>query len=748
MKNVGIMTWFTYNNYGTLLQVSALSKIISDMGYNPLVINYIPRIRKTNIFDMNFSYMNNNILEKEKKKKYKCTIENNNKKFEEYRNNKLKFTDIADSHIELKKIAQEMDKIVCGSDQIWSPTVYDSRYYLDFVDDKSKKIAYAPSFGVSTIKSKYIENEIKQLLNEFSSLSVREEAGKKIIKNLIQKDVKIVLDPTLLLDCTEWDKYLNFANEKPNNNKYILCYFLGNNKEYYKLAKKISNQLNIELKIIPTNYKSLNSKIDFADNCGPSEFVKLIKEASYVLTDSYHGMLFSIIYNVQFIILKRFKDNHLSQNSRIYNTLKVLNLTDRLYCKNLDHILNNEINYQKINKKVEELKKESLKYLKEAINKTNSNDAQRTNYITNNCTGCGMCASVCPTNAISIVTNKNGFFEYKIDKKKCINCGLCKKVCAQCQNKLENIKEMNLYSASSNNKEVLLNSSSGGIGYEISQYAIDNNLPIIGCTYNYKKNIAEHILIKNSQDIEKLSGSKYLQSYTVDAFKEIKKLKKGIIIGTPCQIASINNYVSIIKKRDNFILVDLICHGIPSYNLWTRTIDNIKKINNIKFRNKKYGWKCSTKLTINKKLINKKLFYDFFTSGTIYNKCCYSCNYRKSSCADIRIGDYWGNKFKDNKFGISMVIVNTNAGEKVLKELVKQKKISLNKENIEDYFKNQQSINAALPLKYNEVMSKLANMNNSIKKIHKNYIKKIILDLEIRQRLYPIYRKFVKSNEK
>ena len=166
------------------------------------------------------------------------------------------------------------------------------------------------------------------------------------------------------------------------------------------------------------------------------------------------------------------------------------------------------------------------------------------------------------------------------------------------------------------------------------------------------------------------------------------------------------------------------------------------------FRNKKYGWKCSTKLTINKKLINKKLFYDFFTSGTIYNKCCYSCNYRKSSCADIRIGDYWGNKFKDNKFGISMVIVNTNAGEKVLKELVKQKKISLNKENIEDYFKNQQSINAALPLKYNEVMSKLANMNNSIKKIHKNYIKKIILDLEIRQRLYPIYRKFVKSNEK
>ena len=95
-----------------------------------------------------------------------------------------------------------------------------------------------------------------------------------------------------------------------------------------------------------------------------------------------------------------------------------------------------------------------------------------------------------------------------------------------------------------------------------------------------------------------------------------------------------------------------------------------------------------------------------------------------------------------------MVIVNTNAGEKVLKELVKQKKISLNKENIEDYFKNQQSINAALPLNYNEVMSKLANMNNSIKKIHKNYIKKIILDLEIRQRLYPIYRKFVKSNEK
>jgi len=130
--------------------------------------------------------------------------------------------------------------VVCGSDQIWSPIFYDPHYYLDFVDNDTKKISYAPSFGVSDIYEEGVKKGIEKLLNRFENISVREEQGKEIIKEICDKNVEIVLDPTLLITKEEWIKLFEIKEDK-NKDNYILCYFLESNKKYLKVAKELSN---------------------------------------------------------------------------------------------------------------------------------------------------------------------------------------------------------------------------------------------------------------------------------------------------------------------------------------------------------------------------------------------------------------------------------------------------------------------------------------------------------------------------
>lgn len=729
MKNIGIMTWFTYNNYGTVLQVYALSKKIKDNELIPEIINYNPKIRKIKIYNMTPKYILNKLDEAKFKRKYCLELDKTKHKFDKFRAEELNITEEYKTFTQMNEKSNDLDKVICGSDQIWSPLFFDSHYFLDFVNDNSKKISYAPSFGVSNIQDEYLEKKVKKLINTFEpdNISVREEQGKKIIEKLCNKDVMVTLDPTLLLTKEEW---INALGIKPSKDQYILCYFLGKNKKYVKIAKEISKKLNLKLKVLPVN--NLIDKFDkesIISNCGPKEFVEYISNASYVLTDSYHGILFAINFNKQFTAFKRFKENKFSQNSRVFNILRNLDLSDRLYN---DKDLNlSKIQYNKINKRLEIKRKASMTFLKNCLLKKNKHDEP---LITSNCTGCGVCASVCPKGCINIEKNEDGFLTYKIDKEKCINCGLCKKVCAQCQNNVTIIKEQKTFSAYSKSNRVLMNSASGGIAFELADVALENNIPVIGCTYNYKEKHAEHILIEDKNDIYRLSGSKYLQSYTVSAFKEIKKLNTALIIGTPCQIAAIDNYLVSTNKRENFILVDLICHGVPSYLIWDKLMNNYSNEKKIKFRDKNYGWE-QKRLTIDSRSINKDKFYNYFDSGTVYNTSCYDCNYREYTSSDIRLGDFWG---KSSKLGVSKVLINSKRGKEIFEKL--KNKIVFEEENISEYFNNQQKINSAVPLERYAILDELKMENSSLSKISKKYCEKIIKDSNFRKKFYKIYK--------
>lgn len=740
-KKIAIMTWYTYNNYGSVLQAYALRQKIKDYDYDIVdMVNYEPHIQNTTLLEkITVKNIKRKLLYRQEEVNH--LVNEKNMKFDNFRNNNFTFTTKCNDATELFLLNDQYDKFICGSDQIWAPTVFDENYFLSFVNNDDKKISYAPSIGLPIIENRYIAEEIKGLIEKIENLSIREEQGKDIIKELTGKSAEVVLDPTLLLTKQEWNE--RFKLQQLPKDEYILFYCLSGSKKDYKIAKKISKKLRKKLKIIPSDV--FDYKKDGVENVSPEEFLKLIYNAYMVITDSFHGTIFSINFNIPFITLKRFKDNKLSQNSRIYNILKKVKLEQRIYDNNIKYFLDNlDVSFLECNKIIEKERRNSIEFLIKALEKENN---KKTTKITNLCTGCGMCAAVCPKKCINIKLNNQGFYSYEIDKEKCINCNMCKKVCGQLNADLNEMKDMKLYSAYSLNEEVLKKSSSGGIAYEISLYGIQRKIPVIGCTYNTKKDRAEHIKITTKEDLIKISGSKYLQSYTIDAFKEIKNMQNGIIIGTPCQIASIDRYLKNNNKRDNFILVDLICHGVPSYYVWKKYMRKFKKINEVKFRDKSYGWRNMT-ININSeyhKKEDKDLFYDVFRTGVAYNKSCYECKYRTKTLADIRLGDYWGTKFENNRNGVSMVIVNTKRGQDVLNELVEKKKITMKSQPITDYFNIQQTVNNGIPKLYNQIIDELKNDDIRLKDISYKYCKNILREDKLKRVIFKIYRKVAKK---
>lgn len=228
------------------------------------------------------------------------------------------------------------DIYVCGSDQIWNPMFkngYNDRgYFLAFT--KGKKIAYAPSFGVSDIPET-AQKDLEELLASFDHISVREKDGAIIIKKYAHKEVPVVLDPTLLLTDDEWRKIQRFPRNIPK--KYILCYRFGNSYSVDKEIKRISKSTGLPIVELPLSGISyFNSNRIRCFEAGPAEFIGLISRASLVLTDSFHATVFSIIMQTPFVTFLRSNNKKKSEgmNSRVTNLLNMLGLSNRIYRDN------------------------------------------------------------------------------------------------------------------------------------------------------------------------------------------------------------------------------------------------------------------------------------------------------------------------------------------------------------------------------------------------------------------------------
>lgn len=369
MKKVCLVTWYKSVNYGTCLQAYALDRIIKKMGYNCYVYDYClnrPDFSSTllsNILKITrsiksklFFLMKCNYIDMIKLKRLEGFVENN-----------FQLTKIKNA-MQRDKFVSSIDYFVTGSDQIWNPYYINTNYLLDFVSGNKIKIAYASSIGVDKIPF-YLRWIYRRLLDRFNHIGVREEQGAKIVEELINRKVSVVLDPTFLLSAEEWKSFSDEALiiDKHLYRKYILCYFVGDNNEYWQAVQEIEKLTDLEIVVIPMTESSQLVNLHKYTSAGPHEFVWFIKHAELVCTDSFHATALSIVLKKDFIEFKRFSDDDkTSQNSRIYEILHKYSLTDRFYRRGQINMLGN-IDYSCVSDILDRDKLKSIEYLRNAF---------------------------------------------------------------------------------------------------------------------------------------------------------------------------------------------------------------------------------------------------------------------------------------------------------------------------------------------------------------------------------------------
>lgn len=368
-------TWTT-RNYGSVLQAFALNYILSKNGIDNYFVDYRPGRSERILFLMKNHYKIRLIKEKiaaYKFNNYSSEVTKHNKvkdnKFDAFIKRNFKFTQTIYFERDMKKLSNEYDVYICGSDQLWNPAYFKKINFLDGIYGK-KKISYATSVGMTNIHEK-LKKKYHNFLNDFCSISVREKTGEKLLSSMIDKRIDVVLDPTLLLTKDEWN---SISSVEEKNKPYILCYFLGENKLYWNIADKISQILDIDVWLIPVTTDALNKKYNIVYEVGPVEWINLIKNADFVLTDSFHGTAFSVIFNKNFYNIKRFSDaDPTSQNSRVQDLLSEIDLEERVIAPDKDIFCRDDLfidtdQYRSVSDRIERLREYSINWLLNAVN--------------------------------------------------------------------------------------------------------------------------------------------------------------------------------------------------------------------------------------------------------------------------------------------------------------------------------------------------------------------------------------------
>lgn len=622
----------------------------------------------------------------------------------------------------LKKLAQceEYRFFVAGSDQIWAGNrKMEKVFFLSFVPSK-KRIAFAPSFGTEKIDN-YNWRSFSREINKFPKLSAREKSGQKIIRDLTGRDVPRIADPTFLKTQDEWTEFAKKSKviKEIDSSKYIFVHFLdAPNDVAIQCLNYFSEMTDLEILGFAYPHETLQSIYHYhMVNGDPVDYVALIEHAEYVLTDSFHTTLFSVMFGRKFFTFVRQYRHSGSQQSRITTLLELVEYNDRLIqsIEGFKAELNAELHSCDIILKQE--RKKAKDYLDDAIGfeieeKTEEvalNHAKKVTLTTEEmCTGCLACYSACEKGAIRIETTTFGFEVPRINSDLCVNCGKCQSVCAvisKCGfHKLDHDTEeykRTAYVAYNNDSDLRSMAASGGTFASLASSFLQSGGVVFGARLSFKegKPVIKHIPVYSLEELPVILQSKYVQSDASSAYSQIKELlqdsKRVLFCGTSCQVDALYHSLSNnIKKQygENLFTVDLICHGVPGRKFFQDYVALKEKQNNVLINNFTFRIKDNLKKRIvyqetltmssdgKKKMCipaNKSSYYRLFLGEESYRDACYECRYASiNKPADITIGDYF--ELKDDYpelyvklserfvWDINSVIVQSFQGEKLL----------------------------------------------------------------------------------
>jgi hypothetical protein len=352
---VGVITFFNYCNYGAALQCFGLYETLRRLGHKVEYIDYTcPFIG--NPFGLNS-------LRKRGLVRYVYTAAGNlfyrprHKSFKAFRELIPHTEGVGPS--DLARYADRYDRYITGSDQVWNVklTDFDTSYFLDFVADSRKKLSYSASFGGDHIDEGR-RKQYTELLSDFQAISVREDYGKRIVQGLTAKEPAITLDPTLLLRHEDWDA---LAAEPVDTKPYIFVYQMGFSNTLIRAARQLKNATGYRLHYVPF---PLGAPVAgrYHLRLGPKEWLALIRDAQYIVTDSYHGVVFALLFEKKFVVVAG--GQH--KNKRVVSLLTHLGLQDRIMDDEFIDI-DADIDYEHVKELLEADRQESIAWLRSNV---------------------------------------------------------------------------------------------------------------------------------------------------------------------------------------------------------------------------------------------------------------------------------------------------------------------------------------------------------------------------------------------
>lgn len=360
---VGIMTFPNSESHGAELQMFALYQVCRELGYDTEIINYHNQWMK---HEKHLTYSQKGSKAAWGKKVIRDLLHQRMKaEFKVFENQMQKYPSLPTSDKKkLRELGERYGAVICGSDQVWNPDItnYDLSYFLDFCGSDTSRISYAPSFGVETISEEY-GAQIRGELEKFDSISVRENTGRRIIMQLTGANAQLVLDPTFLINADQW--FLYEKAQPQAKEAYILYYTIRGSKTLWNHCQELSKKTNMKILRIGSNAISKHLKktddVEYVCDVGPAEWLYLIHNASYVVTNSFHGTAFSINYRKNFYV-----EFSSLTNSRLAHIVSLLGLEDRVL-KEDSPIIPSATDYSQTEMVLPKLKEESAAFLKHSL---------------------------------------------------------------------------------------------------------------------------------------------------------------------------------------------------------------------------------------------------------------------------------------------------------------------------------------------------------------------------------------------
>ena len=688
----GLVTFYHIHHYGALLQAAATERAVESLGGECEIIDYY--VNQNNDLFRKPTGVGSAAADVHTALHYKA-LRDRYQRFERFSKDHLRISGHRfESLEELRSAELPYDLILSGSDQIWNPKIFpDGRFDPVFFGAFStrRKIAYAPSFGVPHIPEG-MEEELRSYLESFSHISVRERQGREIVKEITGKDVPVVLDPTLLLTAEQWSA---MAAPLDRSGGYILCYCISKPGALAPYIQRLAEETGLPVVQLCGIRQKVHPKAACVLDAGPSEFLGLFQNASYVCTNSFHGTVFSVQFQKPFFTAVAPSELAAPESSRTFSILSRLGLTERIIGTGATAGLDATIDWADVDRRLRAARQSSLDYLRAALWDEACPEQEAPEQEApaggapvladhTRCTGCTACASGCPRDAITMERDREGFAYPTVDLDKCVHCGRCTAVCPLLHER-EPKPLPAVFAAWNRDESIRKDSTSGGAFTALADYVLEGGGVVFGAAFDGKQHL-RHVACFRKEDLWRLRGAKYVQSDLGDTFRAVREaLKTRLVLfsGTPSQVDGLYRHLG--GRPENLITCDLVCHGVPSPGVWedmARSIEQRKRkgLQAVRFRNKVTGWKDSHFTTVyddgtvDTAPLFRTEYGRAFGRALFLRPSCYRCAYTNMNRpGDFTLGDFWG--LRDDELpeqqekGINLLMVNTPHGSHIFDQL-------------------------------------------------------------------------------